>query len=202
MKIAILKKSKGEIMKNVEQILLETKALLNGHFKLTSGKHSAKYIEKIKIIQRPDKVAILCKELSERFKDDEIDAVVGPAMGGIALAFEVAKNLQKDFVFAQRKNGEMMIRSGFDLSPKSKVIIIEDIVTTGGSVFEVIEALKKREVEVVGVGLIVDRTGGKIDFGVRTEALLSVVVEAWNSEDCPLCKDQIPLTTPGSSDKK
>lgn len=189
-------------MNNIEKILTESNALMNGHFKLTSGKHSDKYIEKIKIIQKPEMVATLCAELSEKLKDYDADIIVGPAMGGIVLAFEVAKNLKKDFVFAQRKDGEMTIRSGFNVKPGMKAIIIEDIVTTGGSVFEVLAALKKREVEVTAIGLIVDRSGGKVDFNIPTVPLLTLNIQAWDAEDCPLCKENVPFNTPGSSDKK
>lgn len=189
-------------MNNIEKILEESNALMNGHFKLTSGKHSDKYIEKIKIIQKPEMVEILCKELAIKMQDIDADIVVGPAMGGIVLAFEVAKNLNKDFVFSQRKEGKMTIRSGFNVKPGMKAIIIEDIVTTGGSVFEVMEALKEREVKVAAIGLIVDRSGGKVDFGVPTKPLLTLNIQAWQPEDCPLCKDEVPFNTPGSSDKK
>ena len=189
-------------MNDIEQILSDSNALLEGHFKLTSGRHSNKYIEKIKIINQPDKVSILCKKLADKLKDVEANIVIGPAFGGIVLAYEVAKNLGKRFVFTQRKDGEMTIRSGFQVKKGDKAIIIEDIVTTGGSVLEVMSALKKRDVEVKAVGLIVDRSNGKADFGVRTEALLTVNIESWEAEDCPLCKKNIPINTPGSSDKK
>ncbi len=187
---------------NIEAILQETNALLTGHFKLTSGRHSDKYVEKIKIINQPDKVSIICSELAKRLEDLDVDIIVGPAMGGIVLAFEVAKNLGKKFVFTQRKNGEMTIRSGFDLKAGQKAIIIEDIVTTGGSVREVMKTLKELGVEIVAVGLIVDRTGGKIDFGVRTESLLSLDIKSYEPSECPLCKKNIPINIPGSSDKK
>ena len=189
-------------MNNIEKILEDSRALLSGHFKLTSGRHSDRYIEKIKIINQPDKVVELCKSLTERLKDIDCDIVVGPAMGGIVLAFEVAKNLGKKFVFTQRKDGKMTIRSGFEVKAGNKAIIIEDIVTTGGSVREVIDILLSKGVKVEAIGLIADRTGGKIDFGVRKEALLEIKIESWKEDVCPLCKKGIPLTKPGSSDKK
>ncbi|MFA5499066.1 MAG: orotate phosphoribosyltransferase [Candidatus Cloacimonadia bacterium] len=183
-------------------ILEESGALLNGHFKLTSGLHSDRYIEKIKVIQSPRKVEALCTILAKRLSNLRPDIVVGLAMGGIALGYEVAKQLNTDFIFTQRKDGEMTIRSGFRVEPGMKAIIIEDIVTTGGSVFEVIELLQSKGVEILAIGLLVDRTGGKIDFGIQTEALLSINVTAYKPEDCPLCQQGIPITTPGSSDKK
>ncbi len=189
-------------MANIEQILKDCNALLEGHFKLTSGRHSDKYVEKIKIINKPDKVSMLCQELAELFADTEVDVIVGPAMGGIVLAYEVAKNLKKDFIFTQRKDGEMTIRSGFNLQAGQKAIIIEDIVTTGGSVFEVKKALETRGVIVTGIGVIVDRSGGQVDFGVPTKALLTLNIKSWEEAKMPAWLREIPITTPGSSDKK
>ncbi len=189
-------------MSTVEKLLIEAKALLKGHFKLTSGRHSDTYIEKIKLIHDPEKVSQLCELLAEKLKDVEADVIVGPAMGGIVLAYEVAKKLGKKFVFTQRKDGEMTIRSGFPISAGDKAVIIEDIVTTGGSVFEVLEALKKREINVTAIGLIVDRSGGKTDFGHPTYALHTVDIQSYPPEECPQCKAGDPITTPGSSDKK
>lgn len=189
-------------MQTVLEILKDAEALLEGHFKLTSGRHSEKYIEKIKIIHDPAKVAELCRLLAQKLESIEADIVVGPAMGGIVLAFEVAKNLRKKFVFSQRENDEMLVRSGFPLVKGMKAIIIEDIVTTGGSVFEVMQALEKREIETVGIGVIADRSGGKVDFHVPTFPLLQIDIESWLPEDCPLCKHNVPLSTPGSSGKK
>ena len=127
--------------------------------------------------------------------------MVGPAYGGIALAFEVASILDKSFVFSQRKDGEMTIRSGFDLSGIKKAVVIEDIVTTGGSVKEVIQCLRDREIEVSMVGALVDRSGGTVDFGVPFVSLLQLDIPTFDPEDCPLCKSGIPITKPGSSDK-
>ncbi|MBN2829237.1 MAG: orotate phosphoribosyltransferase [Candidatus Cloacimonetes bacterium] len=185
-----------------ENILKESGALLEGHFKLTSGRHSNKYIEKIKIIQNPEKVEIICGHLARILKEFECDVVIGPAYGAIVLGYEVAKQLGKQFAFCQRVDGEMNFRSGFTLRPGMKAIVIEDIVTTGGSVFEVIESLNKKEVEVVAVGLIVDRSGGSVDFNVPTYPLLTLSIESWEPEDCPLCKAGQEITKPGSSDKR
>jgi len=185
----------------VESILRETNALLTGHFKLTSGRHSNAYIEKIRIINNPGQVVRLCAMLAERFEGVPCDVVVGPAMGGVVLAYEVARALGRNFVFTQRYDGVMGIRGGFPLEPGMRALVIEDIVTTGGSVFEVLECLRRRQIEVVGVGLIVDRSGGKVDFGVPTQALLTLDIQSWEPEACPLCAEGKPFNTPGSSDK-
>jgi orotate phosphoribosyltransferase len=184
------------------KILLDEKALLEGHFQLTSGQHSSRYIEKIKILQNPDKVSELCRMFAERLSAFEFDAVVGPAYGGIALAFEVARQLQTKFIFTQRKDDKMSIRSGFELNGIKNAVVIEDIVTTGGSIFEVIECLKAIDINVVAVGAIVDRSGGKVDFGCAFLPLLTLDIASWAPEDCELCKAGTPLTKPGSSDKK
>jgi len=186
----------------VVEILEECDALLTGHFQLTSGLHSKQYVEKIKIINHPDKVESLCIKLVENLHKYEVDVVIGLAMGGIALGYEVAKQLETKFAFTQRKDGAMTFRQGFDLKPGMKAIIIEDITTTGGSVKEVITLLKSMDISVSAVGLLVDRSGGEIDFGVPTIPLLTMSIKTYKPEECPLCADKIPLTKPGSSDKK
>jgi orotate phosphoribosyltransferase len=186
---------------DTETLLKNEGAILEGHFKLTSGRHSNLYIEKIRLLQNPLLAKTLCSRLADLITDLDIDCVVGPAYGGIALAFEVASILDKSFVFSQRKDGEMTIRSGFDLSGIKKAVVIEDIVTTGGSVKEVIQCLRGREIEVSMVGALVDRSGGTVDFGVPFVSLLQLDIPTFDPEDCPLCKSGIPITKPGSSDK-
>ncbi|MCK4359812.1 MAG: orotate phosphoribosyltransferase [Candidatus Cloacimonetes bacterium] len=186
----------------IKSILSDCGAFLKGHFLLTSGRHSEYYIEKIKIIQNPDKVQLLCSELSKKFSDVGFDVVISPAMGGIVLGYEVAKILGKKFIFTQRENNKMTIRNGFELSPNEEVLIIEDIVTTGGSVFEVIDCIKKIGAQIMGIGLIVDRSGGKVDFGFLTKPLLTMDIKTYLPEDCPLCKKNIPTAKPGSSNKR
>jgi orotate phosphoribosyltransferase len=186
---------------DTETLLKNEGAILEGHFKLTSGRHSNLYIEKIRLLQNPLLAKTLCSRLADLITDLDIDCVVGPAYGGIALAFEVASLLDKSFVFSQRKDGQMTIRSGFDLSGIKKAVVIEDIVTTGGSVKEVIQCLKDREIEVSMVGALVDRSGGIVDFGVPFVSLLQLDIPTFDPEDCPLCKSGVPITKPGSSDK-
>jgi len=184
------------------KVLMEEGALLEGHFLLTSGRHSSRYIEKIKILQNPEQASTLCNLLAERLAGLEYDAVVGPAYGGIALAFEVARQTGKKFIFTQRKDEVMSIRSGFDLEGIKNAVVIEDIVTTGGSVVEVIACLKSLSLNVVAVGAIVDRSGGKTDFGCEFIPLLTLDIPSWEADGCELCKAGIPLIKPGSSDKK
>ncbi len=186
----------------IRRILSTEKALLTGHFQLTSGKHSKHYIEKIRVFQNPEATHNICRRMAQRLEAYDFDCVVGPAYGGIVLAFETAYLLRKGFIFTQRKDDKMTIRTGFDLSKVKKVAIIEDILTTGGSVFEVIECLNEHALEIVVIGVLVDRSGGRIEFPAPLESLLSMQVPAWEPHECELCKESIPLTKPGSSDKK
>ncbi|MCK9584861.1 MAG: orotate phosphoribosyltransferase [Candidatus Cloacimonetes bacterium] len=182
-------------------ILRQENALLEGHFQLTSGNHSNQYIEKIRVLQNPAATHVLCNRLAKRLQDYDFDTVIGPAYGAIVLAFDLARILEKSFVFTQRKDGQMVFRNGFDLSQVKKAVIIEDIVSTGGSVQEVIKCALDRGIEVVAIGLMVDRSGGKLDFGLPVESLLTLDIPFWAPEDCELCKDGIKLSKPGSSDK-
>jgi orotate phosphoribosyltransferase len=185
----------------IKEILYKTGAFLKGHFLLTSGLHSEYYIEKIKLIQYPVYVKQLCAELAKRVKHIEFDIVISPAMGAIVLGYEVARQLDKRFLFTQRIDGVMNIRSGFDIADNDKVLIVEDVTTTGGSVFEVIDCLSQYGAMPKGVGLIVDRSGGKVDFGVSTYSLLTLAIETYKPAVCPLCRKNIPLTKPGSTGK-
>ena len=184
-----------------EELLRAEGAILEGHFQLTSGRHSGMYVEKIRLLQNPSAAKELCAQLATLLADYDIDCVVGPAYGGIALAFEVASLLGKSFVFCQRKDGQMTIRSGFDLNGVKRVAIVEDIVTTGGSVEEVMACLSQRSIAVEVVAALVDRSGGKADFGVPFLNLLQLDIPSWEPDQCPLCAQGLPLVKPGSSDK-
>jgi orotate phosphoribosyltransferase len=183
---------------DVIKLFKETNALLNGHFLLTSGKHSDTYFQCAKILEHPNHTESLLSEIVEYFKSYEIDIVIAPAMGGIIVGYEVARGLGKRFVFTERENGKMTLRRNFQLEKKSKVLVCEDVTTTGGSVFEVMEIVKNSEAEVIGVAMIVDRSNGKIDFGVPTKSVLKLDVVAYESIDCPICKTGKPLVKPGS----
>jgi len=188
--------------KEIEKILVDSGAFLEGHFKLTSGKHSKYYVEKIKLIQIPEDVVKIGRAFARKCNHLDFDVVVSPALGAIVLGYEVARQMGKRFVFTQRKDGKMSIRSGFDLQPHEKVLIIEDVTTTGGSVFEVIDCVRERNADIVGVGLVVDRSGGTIDFRVPVFPLLTLKIEAYEPYECPLCKENIPITKPGSGGRK
>ncbi|MEL7568850.1 MAG: orotate phosphoribosyltransferase [Dehalobacterium sp.] len=173
-------------------------ALLEGHFVLTSGRHSDRYVQCAQVLKYPDYTALLCEEIASRFKEEKIDLVIGPAMGGILVAYETARHLGVMNLFAERENGKMTLRRGFTLQPGEKVLVVEDVVTTGGSVQEVIDLVLRQGAEVVGVGVLVDRSGGKADFGVRKEAVITMEVPSWEPEICPLCKEGSKAVKPGS----
>ena len=190
-----------------EQVLAlfkECDALLQGHFKLTSGKHSEWYFEKIRLIQKPDVLDRIVDLLVRQIKaaGADFDTVVSPAYGAIAIGFLAALKLRKKFAFSQRVDGKMSFRSGFGGLDGSRAIIVEDILTTGGSIQEVLECLKEKQVAVAGIYVLVDRTAGSVLIeGKPVGSLLALRVEAFEPEVCPFCKAGLPLTKPGASDK-
>ena len=159
------------------------------------------YVEKFNVLQHPKYTQQLCEAMAEKFKDAGIETVVGPVTGGILLAHETGKALNTRAIFTERENGKMTLKRGFQIPEGTRVLVVEDIVTTGGSVKEVMDVVREHGGQVIGVGLLVDRSGGKVDFGVRTEALLHLNVPTYKAADCPLCQDGKPLTKRGSTGK-
>lgn len=182
----------------VLEIFKKAGALMHGHFLLTSGLHSETYLEKFKVLQHPKYTEMLCKEIAERFINDKIEVVVGPVTGGIILAYEVAKNLNVRGIFTERENNKMTLRRGFEIKPDERVLVVEDIITTGGSVVEVLDVVKANKGKLIGVGLLIDRSGGKVDFGVKKEALVTLNVENYQPDKCPLCAKNVHITRRGS----
>ena len=182
----------------VLQIFREAGVLLEGHFLLTSGRHSNKYLQCAKIFRHVKYSEELCAALAERFRGENIDLVIGPALGAVQMAYEVSRQLNCENFFAERENGKMTLRRGFAIEPGRRVLVVEDVVTTGGSVREVMDIVREAGGVVAGVGSIVDRTGGTIDFGVPFKAVISMKVESWEASECPVCKTGAPLVKPGS----
>lgn len=183
--------------REVLDIVRECGAYLKGHFQLSSGRHSDTYLEKFQVLQYPRHTEKLCRELAERFCGDGIDVVVGPVTGGIILSYEVAKNLNVRGIFTERENGRMALRRGFDVEG-TRVLVVEDVVTTGGSVREVIDAVQAKGGQVVGVGMLFNRSGGKAEFGVKTAQLLSLSIATYDPGECPMCAAGQPITKRGS----
>lgn len=188
--------------KEVEDLLIETSAIMEGHFLLTSGLHSPRYVEKFNVLQKPVYTEKLCRAMAEKFKDANIETVVGPVTGGILLAHETGKALGTRAIFTERENGKMTFRRGFTLHEGERVLIVEDIVTTGGSIREVIDVVKEHGGIPVAVSMLVDRSGGKANFGdVPSTALLHMDVQTYQPDECPLCKQGIPMTKRGRTGK-
>ena len=186
----------------VRALLVKTGAIMDGHFLLTSGLHSPHYVEKFNVLQHPAYTAQLCAAMAEKFKDAEIETVVGPVTGGILLAHETGKALGTRAIFTERVDGKMTFRRGFSLREGERVLIVEDIVTTGGSIKEVIEVVKAAGAVPVAVSMRVDRSGGKANLGdVPHTALLTMEVETYTPETCPLCAKGVPMTKRGRTGK-
>lgn len=177
-------------------------AWLTGHFELASGLHSAQYLEKFRILEHPEFVEKLCREIAERVRCKNADVVMGPTTGGVILAYEVAKNLGTRAVYAEKGDGGRVLRRGMKLGKGEKVVIVDDIFTTGGSVKDCLKLVHEAGAEAVAVGLLGERSGGKHDLGVEMFPLLRVEIENYDPADCPLCKQGVPLQIPGSKHLK
>lgn len=173
-------------------------ALLEGHFKLTSGLHSNTYFQCAKVLQYPEYLMEICRNITSAFSDLDIDTVISPAVGGIVVGTEVGRQVGVKTIFAERKNGEMVLRRGFTVSPGEKVLVVEDVITTGGSVAEVIEIITEAGAEVVGVGSVVDRSNGTVKLVETQFSMLTLEVKNYDPDNCPLCDQNIPLDSPGS----
>lgn len=181
-------------MSDVETLLQERGALLRGHFQLASGRHADMYIEKFRILQWPDLTGQMCASIAEQFRG-KANIVAGPTTGGVILAYEVARQLGLPCIIAERREDGpgREFRRGFQLGPGDNVLIVDDVLTTGGSIREVIDAVVERGATVAGVGVLVDRTAGRVDFGVPFCASMTVDVASWSPDECTLCVRQAPL---------
>jgi orotate phosphoribosyltransferase len=186
--------SENEIL----EIFEKTGALFNGHFLLTSGRHSDVYFQCAKVLQYPDYIQELCSIIADEYCNKKIDTVIAPAIGGLVVGQEVARQLNKRFIFVEREDKKLALRRGFLINKGEKVLICEDVVTTGGSVFEVIDIVKDNNAKVAGVGFIVDRSNGKVDFNCSQLSTVKLDVKSYLPEDCPLCEKGIELVKPGS----
>lgn len=186
----------------VLEFFRETHALLEGHFQLTSGLHSNQYFQCAKVLQYPQYMELLCGEIARHFQGHHIDVVAAPALGGIVVGQEVGRQLRTRSIFAERKDGVLQLRRGFSIRKGERVLVCEDVVTTGGSVAEVIRIARDAGGTVGGVGYIVDRSGGRVSFGLgRPEdhyAVLHMDVVTYAPDACPLCAAGTPAVKPGS----
>ncbi len=180
------------------EVFKERGALLEGHFRLTSGLHSNRYIQCAQVLKYPDLSAELGKELAENFRELDVELVVGPAIGGIIVAQDVGRALGVPAIFTEREQGKMTLRRGFEIKAGTRIVVVEDVITTGGSTKEVIDLVKEHGGVVVGVGSLVDRHSGDLDFGVSFRPLLKLSIETYSPDDCPLCQKGLPVVKPGS----
>lgn len=180
----------------IKDLLRETEALLEGHFLLSSGKHSDGYVQCAKLLMYPDKAEEAVKLIVEKLEDLQFDLVVGPAMGGIVVSYEIGRQTGKPSIFTEREDGEMTLRRGFSIEKGQKVLIAEDVVTTGKSSFEAIKAVEDHGGEVVGIACIVDRSQG--DLGYPIYSGVSLDLKIYDPNDCELCKNGMEVVKPGS----
>ena len=186
---------------DILDLLKQSGAFLEGHFLLTSGRHSNKYIEKFRLLESPNYLDKVCKRMSEQFERNKVDIILGAAIGGILLSSGVAKFLGKKGIFTERVNGKMELRRGFHIKKNSKVIIVEDIVSTGGSIFELIDVVKDYNAIVYGITSIVDRNVKPVNFGFDYKPLVNHPVESWDENEIPDWLNEIPITKRGRSGK-
>lgn len=185
-------------MENIIKILKDTKALLEGHFLLSSGKHSSEYVQCAKVLSHPKYAEEVLKPVVEKVKNLDIDILVGPAMGGVIVAYEMGRQLEKQAIFTERKDGEMTLRRGFEIKEGQKVLITEDVVTTGKSTMETKKVIEDLGGIVIGVASIVDRTRGRSALDMPLYCAIEVDIETYDKNDCPMCKEGKDVVKPGS----
>ncbi|HTU80561.1 MAG TPA: orotate phosphoribosyltransferase [Candidatus Acidoferrales bacterium] len=183
-------------MNDLPELLAERGALLSGHFRLSSGRHSDKFIQKFRILEDPTLVEPVARAIAGAFRDARPSVVVSAAVGGIVLGYEVARQLGTHAIFVEKENGAATLRRGFALGRGDRALVVEDVVTTGLSVKEVLGVVRASGAEVVGVGVIVVR--GEAEFGVPTHALLELPIVSYDPAECPQCRDGVPIADPGS----
>ena len=186
----------------VLEIYRRTGALLSGHFLLSSGLHSDRYLQSALVLQQPEIATKLCAALADYFKDQKIEVVIAPALGGVFVSHETARALGVRALFAERVNGELTLRRGFTINPGERVLVVEDVITTGKSTRETIEVVKKAGGSVIAAASLVDRSGGKAELGVPYRSLVILDVPTYTAENCPLCRTGGTPVKPGSRGMK
>jgi orotate phosphoribosyltransferase len=187
---------------DILETLRASGALKRGHFVLSSGRHSDQYIEKFDLLRQPRATSEACRMIARRFQDEGIDVVAGPTTGGVILAFEVARQLGVAAAYAERSeksDAAREFRRGTTFSAGSRVLVVDDILTTGGSLRETLSALSSHPVEVAAVAVLVDRSGGEVDLGVPYVALAAMDIATWDVKVCPLCQQGEPIVKPGTT---
>jgi orotate phosphoribosyltransferase len=176
------------------ELIERSGAMLKGHFRLTSGRHSDVYVQKARVLERPEIAMVLAREIASWYP--QIDVVVAPAVGAIALGFAVALEAKARSIFAEREEGRMRLRRGFGLDPSERALVVEDVITTGGSAGEVFALVSDSGAESLGVAALIDRSTSPLGFPLR--AVLRIEASSWEPERCPLCEQGVQFDSPGS----
>lgn len=184
--------------KEIIELFKKTDVIQTGHFELSSGRHTDTYLQCAKIMQYPEYTNKLAKEIAELWTEEDIDLIVGPAIGGIIISYAVASVMNLRNIFSERKDGKMKFRRNLDVKEVEKVLIVEDVVTTGGSVREVITLLEESNAHIVGISSLVDRSNGEVEFDYQFKPLLKLEVDSFEADNCELCEKGIPINKPGS----
>jgi len=184
--------------KEILNLFKDTGAILEGHFLLSSGLHSEKYMQCAILLSHPDISEKVCSALADKCKIFKPNVVIAPALGGVIVSYEVARALGVKSLFTERNDGKMTLRRGFTLNDKDRVLVVEDVMTTGRSISEVIDVVKECGAKVVGIACIVDRSSGKLNFSYDFVSLLKIDIPVYSQSECPLCKKSIPFQKPGS----
>ena len=179
-------------------IFRDTNALLEGHFVLSSGRHTSSYFQCAKVLQYPEYLTAFSIMIADEFEKYKPDVVISPAIGGIVLGTEVGTQIGSRTIFSERKNGKMVLRRGFSISPGEKVLIVEDVITTGGSVNEVVKIIEEMKGKIIGVGVLVDRSNGAVKIHSNQYSIVNLNVESFVESDIPSDLSKIPIQKPGS----
>ena len=186
--------------KEILDIFRNTGALLEGHFILTSGRHSSSYFQCARVLQYPKHLTHFASMIAEHYKGTKIETVISPAIGGVVLGTEVGRLLNAPTIFAERKDGEMCIRRGFGIDPGQNILVIEDVITTGGSVKEVMDQVINQEGNIVGVGVMVDRSNGTVSLHENQFSIIALEATSYESDEVPDSLSAMPVQKPGSRD--
>lgn len=184
------------------ELFKKTNVIQTGHFELSSGRHTDTYLQCAQILQYPEYTNELAAEIAKIWRNEDIDLIVGPAIGGIVISYAVASEMGLRNIFSERKNGEMKFRRNLEVKENEKVLIVEDVVTTGGSVREVIELLEKENADIVGISSLVDRSNGEVEFDYPFKPLVQLQVDSYKKDECKLCEKGVPINKPGSKNVK
>jgi|TARA_B100001105_G_scaffold73822_1_gene58174 orotate phosphoribosyltransferase len=186
--------------KEILDIFRNTGALLDGHFILTSGRHSSSYFQCARVLQYPKHLTHFASMIAEHYKGTKIETVISPAIGGVVLGTEVGRLLNAQTIFAERKDGEMCIRRGFEIEPGQNILVVEDVITTGGSVKEVMDQVINQEGNIVGVGVMVDRSNGTVSLHENQFSIIALEATSYESDEVPDSLSAMPVQKPGSRD--